>query len=80
MKLTHIFASVAGIMSDARVLIERVQVLAQQNRITYDSPIEPELVIKEIANVQQFTIMVAEDRSGFQLWLLELTRINQNYL
>ncbi len=50
---SHMFASVAGIMSDARVLIERVQVLAQQNRITYDSPIEPELIIKEIANVQQ---------------------------
>ena len=50
---SHLFASVAGIMSDARVLIERVQVLAQQNRITYDSPIEPELIIKEIANVQQ---------------------------
>jgi proteasome alpha subunit len=50
---SHIFASVAGIMSDARILIDRVQVLAQQNRITYDSPIEPELVIKEIANTQQ---------------------------
>ena len=50
---SHLFASVAGIMSDARVLIERVQVLAQQSRVTYDSPIEPELVIKEIANVQQ---------------------------
>jgi len=50
---SHIFASVAGIMSDARVLIDRVQVLAQQNMLTYDSPIEPELVIKEIANVQQ---------------------------
>jgi proteasome alpha subunit len=50
---SHILASVAGIMSDARVLIDRVQVLAQQNMLTYDSPIEPELVIKEIANVQQ---------------------------
>jgi len=50
---SHIFGSVAGIMSDARVLIERVQVLSQQNRVTYDSPIEPELVIKEIANTQQ---------------------------
>jgi proteasome alpha subunit len=46
-------ASVAGILSDARVLIERGQVLAQQNRVTYDSPIEPELVIKDLANLQQ---------------------------
>ncbi|MCK4552914.1 archaeal proteasome endopeptidase complex subunit alpha [Candidatus Pacearchaeota archaeon] len=53
---SHIIASVAGIMADARVLIDRAQVLAQQHRITYDSPIEPELVIKEISNIkQQFT-------------------------
>lgn len=52
----HIIASVAGIISDARVLIEKAQVISQQNRVTYDSPIEPELVIKEIANIkQQFT-------------------------
>ncbi|MCX6746587.1 MAG: archaeal proteasome endopeptidase complex subunit alpha [Candidatus Pacearchaeota archaeon] len=53
---SHIIASVAGIVSDARVLIERAQVLAQQHRVTYDSPIEPELIIKDISNVkQQFT-------------------------
>ena len=53
---SHIISSVAGIVSDARVLIERVQVLAQQHRVTYDSPIEPELVIKDISNLkQQFT-------------------------
>ena len=50
---SHVIASAAGITSDARVLIEKVRVLAQQHRITYDSPIEPELVIKEIANLQQ---------------------------
>ena len=53
---SHIISSVAGITSDARVLVEKAQVLAQQHRITYDSPIEPELIIKEIANTkQQFT-------------------------
>ena len=52
----HIMASSAGIVSDARILIERAQVLAQQHRVTYDSPIEPELIIKEISNIkQQFT-------------------------
>jgi len=50
---SHIIVSVAGIIADARVLIERTQVLAQQHRITYDSAIEPELVIKEISNIQQ---------------------------
>ena len=53
---SHIIASVAGITSDARILIERAQVLSQQHRVTYDSAIEPELIIKEIANIkQQFT-------------------------
>lgn len=50
---SHIISSVAGVVSDARVLIERAQVLAQQHRITYDSPIEPELIVKEISNIQQ---------------------------
>jgi proteasome alpha subunit len=53
---SHVIASSAGILSDARILIERAQVLAQQHRVTYNSPIEPELLIKEIANMkQQFT-------------------------
>lgn len=52
----HIITSSAGIVADARVLIERAQVLAQQHRVTYDSPIEPESIIKEISNIkQQFT-------------------------
>lgn len=53
---SHIAASVAGIVSDARILVERAQLLAQQHRITYDSPIETESIVKEIANMkQQFT-------------------------
>lgn len=49
----HIIASVSGIVADARVLVEKAQVSAQQNRVVYDSPIEPELIIKEIANTKQ---------------------------
>ena len=53
---SHIIGSIAGIVSDARILIEKAQILAQQHRITYDAPIEPELIIKEISNIkQQFT-------------------------
>ena len=50
---SHIIASTAGITSDARVLIEQAQVLAQQHKVTYDSEIEPELIIKEISNIKQ---------------------------
>lgn len=53
---SHIISSVAGVVSDARVLIEKAQIIAQQHRITYDSPVEPELIVKEISNLkQQFT-------------------------
>ena len=53
---SHIIASAAGIVSDARILVEKAQILAQQHRVTYDAPIEPELVVKEISNMkQQFT-------------------------
>ncbi|GIU68640.1 MAG: proteasome endopeptidase complex,subunit alpha [Candidatus Pacearchaeota archaeon] len=53
---SHIIASASGIVSDARILIERAQLIAQQNKIIYDSPVEPEIVVKEIANIkQQFT-------------------------
>ena len=53
---SHIFVSSAGITSDARVLIEKAQLLAQQHRVTYDSPIEPETIIKDLSDMkQQFT-------------------------
>jgi proteasome alpha subunit len=50
---SHIIASVAGILSDARVLIERARITSQQNKVTYDSPIEVESIIREIANTKQ---------------------------
>lgn len=49
----HIAASAAGILSDARILVERAQLIAQQHRVTYDSPIDVESVIREIANLMQ---------------------------
>ena len=52
----HIVATAAGILSDARILVDSAQVLAQQNRVTYDSEIEPISVIRMIAdNKQKFT-------------------------
>jgi proteasome alpha subunit len=51
----HIAATAAGIISDARVLIERAQVLAQQHRVTYDSAIDIVSVVKDICNLKQIT-------------------------
>ncbi len=51
----HIIASAAGILSDARVLIDMAQILSQQNRVTYNSPIEPVAVIRMIADRKQMS-------------------------
>jgi len=52
----HIIAVSAGISSDARVLIEKARVLAQQHRITYDSAPSTESIVRDIADIkQQFT-------------------------
>lgn len=50
---SHICATGAGILSDARMLVERAQLMAQQHRVTYDSSIDTETIIKDIANVEQ---------------------------
>ena len=72
---SHLISSVAGIVSDARVLIERAQVLAQQHRITYDSPIEPELIIKDVANIkQQFTQYGGARPFGVSLMIAGINR------
>ena len=49
----HIMLTAAGILSDARMLVDQAQILAQQNRVTYDSPIEPIAVIRMIADKKQ---------------------------
>ncbi len=49
----HIMAAAAGILSDGRVLVEEAQLISQQNRVTYDSDINVESVIKEISNMKQ---------------------------
>ena len=49
----HIAATAAGILSDARVLMERAQLRAQQHRVTYDSPIDSLTVVKDISNLKQ---------------------------
>ncbi len=49
----HIMATASGILSDARVLIERAQLKAQQHRVTYDSPVDSMSIVKDIANLKQ---------------------------
>ncbi len=52
----HVVATASGILADARVLTDQGQLLAQQHRVTYDSPIEPISIIRMIADrMQMFT-------------------------
>lgn len=49
----HVMASFAGMLADARILIDQAQILAQQNRVTYGSPAEPIILIRMLADKQQ---------------------------
>src|SRR3989344_5354967 len=49
----HIGASATGFLMDGRVLIERAQVIAQQNKVTYDTPIDLLSLVKDVANLKQ---------------------------
>jgi len=51
----HIGVTASGILSDARILIERSQVSAQQHKVTYDSPIDVSTVVKDICDLKQLT-------------------------
>ncbi len=49
----HIGAAIVGLSSDARMLIDQARVYAQSNRLTYDEPIDVEVVTKRISDIKQ---------------------------
>jgi len=49
----HIGVTAAGIISDARVLVDRSQMRAQQHAVTYDSKIDVISIVKEICDLKQ---------------------------
>lgn len=49
----HMGATAAGILSDARVLIERAQLKAQQHQVTFDTPIDVLTIVKDICDLKQ---------------------------
>lgn len=85
----HIMCVAAGILSDARVLIDRARIISQQHKVTYDSPAHTEAIVKEIADIkQQFTqyggarpfgtsLMVAGVNDEAELFVTDVTG---NYL
>jgi proteasome alpha subunit len=88
----HIGATAAGIVSDARVLVERAQLRAQQHKVTYDSPIDTLTIVKDICNLKQIctqsgglrpfgvSIIVAGiDESGARVFVTDPTGIYFQY-
>jgi proteasome alpha subunit len=49
----HVGAAIVGLSSDARILIDQARVLAQSNKLTYDEPIDTEVVTKRICDIKQ---------------------------
>jgi len=49
----HVMATAAGMASDARVLIDRSRLFAQQHKVSYGTPVDPISVIQMIADNKQ---------------------------
>ena len=49
----HIGVTISGLLSDARVLIQKAQTKAQTHKVTYDEPIDVITLAKDIADQQQ---------------------------
>ncbi|MFH0870685.1 MAG: archaeal proteasome endopeptidase complex subunit alpha [archaeon] len=88
----HIMATAAGIISDARVLIEQSQVKAQQNKVLYESPIDIITVVKSICDLKQMctqsgglrpfgvSLLIAGiDEGGKKLFMTDPTGIFYQY-
>ncbi len=88
----HIIATAAGIISDARVLIDRAQVKAQQHKVTYDTPIDVLTIVKDICQLKQICtqsaglrpfgvslLITGVDESGLKLYQTDPTGIFFEY-
>lgn len=49
----HVGAAIVGLSSDARILIDQARVYAQSNKLTYDEPIDVEVVTKRVCDIKQ---------------------------
>jgi proteasome alpha subunit len=49
----HIMATASGILSDARVLVERAQIKAQQHKVTFGTDVDSLTIVKDICDLKQ---------------------------
>jgi proteasome alpha subunit len=88
----HMGATVSGLVSDGRILIERAQLTAQQHKVTYDAPIDVIEIVKDISDLKQLctqsgglrpfgvSLMIAGiDNDGPKLYMTEPSGIYFSY-
>lgn len=49
----HLGTAIAGLKSDARVLVDKARSYAQSHRLTYDEPIDVESLVKQVSDLKQ---------------------------
>lgn len=89
----HVLTSFSGMTMDARVLIKRCRVFAQQHKLTYGESIDVEGVVKFISDIeQQYTqyggirpygisfLLAGHDKKGMQLYETDPSGIYSQYL
>lgn len=88
----HILSTFSGLTSDARVLVKRMRVHAQQHKLTYGESIDIEGVVKYICDMEQMHtlyggirpfgisfLLAGVDKKGRQLFVTEPSGIYSGY-
>ena len=88
----HIIATASGIIPDARVLVERAQLQAQQHQVTFDSPVDVISVVKDLTGLMQMTtqgggyrpfgvsmLIAGVDKDGVKLYATDPVGIYNQY-
>jgi proteasome alpha subunit len=89
----HVAGTFAGYTSDARVLIKKCRVFAQQHKLTYGEPVDIEGVVKYVSDLEQaYTqyggirpfgiafLFAGVDKRGIQLYETDPSGIYTQYL
>jgi proteasome alpha subunit len=88
----HIISTASGIIPDARVLVERAQVKAQQHRVTFDSPSDVISIVRDLTSLMQQTtqgggyrpfgvamLVAGVDKDGVKLYSTDPVGIYHQY-
>jgi proteasome alpha subunit len=49
----HIGVAISGLSSDARILVDQARIFSQSNKLTYDEPVDVEILSKRVGDIMQ---------------------------